>query len=434
MKLLNRLLNVGILDRDNRIESFRKILTNSMSLLGVVLNLLVFSIYVFVKPEVSLIYLFTAFLFSFPLILNYKAFYKISSLTILSINALVIIGLSFVGGFSIGIHPMLIVISMCGSLLLLSFHHAFIFNLLLLIGYFIAKNYSAKIGPLINNEVWEYREYLNFSLSIIAAFIISRFILKNLIRYIKNLEDTLDNLKETNLEIANQNQRLELFNSIASHDLKTPIRNFTSFVTLAKRDIYKENEESKSIDHLDMALSYSSRMNELINSISSLGDIKRVSSEDILQIDLKDFINESMSFYQKQTKKKLIVNCIDSIFLKARMSHCKIIINNIITNAIKYNKNEEIIIDINRSIENNILQIKIKDNGIGIQEDYQQIIFNPFNKLHTKDEYDGTGLGLFIVKEVLDIYGGDIYVEESSDKGTTFTIELPQSTQKSPLS
>lgn len=213
---------------------------------------------------------------------------------------------------------------------------------------------------------------------------------------------------------------------IASHDLKTPIRNFTSFVSLAKRNITKENKESKSIQQLNMGLTYSNRMNELVNAITNLGSVKHVENVDILKIDLHNYISESFAFYQSQTNKKLVISCPESIILTTRISHCKIIVDNLIKNAIKYNTRDNIIINITRAIHNDSLLIKVADNGIGIHSDYQQSIFNPFSKLHTKEEYEGSGLGLYIVKEVLDIYNGKIYVEESSDCGTTFTIELPQ--------
>lgn len=426
MKTLNRIFHIGILDTDRRIDSFSKILTNSMSILGIVFSFLVFLIFVFIKPEISLLYLGTTLIFIFPLYLNYKGFYKVSSFTILTLNAIVVLGVSFIGGFSMEIHPLLIGITLCGSLLFISFYQAFLFNVILLTAFCIVRNYSSHVGPMIEQQVFPLREYMNFSISIIAVFIVARFILSNLINYITTLEEALNNLKETNHEIATQNKRLELFNSIASHDLKTPVRNFTSFVTLAKRKIATENKNSTAIEHLDMALSYSDRMNELVKSISSLSDIKRVENEELLQIDLRDIIQESENYYQSQTKKKLVINCPEPISLIARMSHCKIISNNLITNAIKYNKSETIIIDIKRIVKNDTLYIKIKDNGIGVQTEYQQIIFDPFGKLHPKEEYEGTGLGLYIVKEVLKMYDGKIYIGESSEKGTTFTIELPQ--------
>lgn len=424
--LLSRVIRVGVLEKDRRIDSFGKILTNSMSLIGIILNALVFITYLFVKPQISFIYFFTTIIFIFPIFLNHKGYYKSASLSILTWNAFIILGMSLIGGFSIEIHPLLIVITFSGSLLFLSFSQAFLFNVVLLVSFFFTKHFSNEIGPIIQQEVFSLREYLNFSIAMIAAFILARFILNNVIKYLTTLEKTLEHLKDTNKKIATQNQRLELFNTIATHDLKTPIRNVTSFVSLAKRNLTQQNVSAKTIEHLDMALSYSNRMNELVSSMSNLNNIKQVENEEVVEVELCPFIHTTLPYYQSQTLKQVSIHCSDDIKFKARLSHCKIIMDNLLTNAIKYNEHHDVIINISLVNGESYSQILISDNGIGISPEYQNTIFDPFKKLHSTDKYEGTGLGLYIVKEILALYKGSISAHSNSKRGTTFIIQIPK--------
>jgi len=396
-----------------------------MASLAVVIGVFVFLLYSFIDLKIALVYAVAGACFAIPILLNHYGFYRTASLTVLTINTIVILTASIIGGFGIEIHPLLIVMTLCSSLLLLSFIHALLFNITLMTLYIFTRLYSDGRGPLIENEVFALREFVNFSLSIISAFVIARFILKSLLKYIDSLETTLQELTETNKQIATQNARLELFNSIAAHDLRTPIRNFTSFATLAKKSIIEHKKEEKILEHLDMALQYSGRMNELVNSIASLNSIKRVESEKIIEINLCAHIAKLKDQYQSQFNKEVNITCDDKILIYSKLSHCNIIFDNLLQNAIKYNEQEVVNITIKSSLVDQVLSIFIIDNGIGIHEDYQTTIFDPFSKLHSPEEYAGTGLGLYIVREILYLYEASISVSRNKDIGSTFKIQIP---------
>ncbi len=424
--MIAKIIQSGVLPSDVRINRFTKVLTNSMSLLGIMITAVVFLIYIFINVKLSLIYGVITAIYSIPIILNRYGHYQSASLSILTMNTFVIIASSIIGGFGIEIHPLLIVITLCSSLLFLSFAQAFAFNAVLSIIYVSTRIYSDARGPFIENEVFALREFLNFGLAIIAAFIISRFILRSLVAYITSLETTLEKQKQNNQEIASQNKRLELFNSVAAHDLRTPIRNFTSFASLAKKTLIEKQDQDKTIAHLDMALQYSERMNELINSLASLNNIKRVESEDIIEINLHHQLKQFKARYESQLEKKVQINCDPDIMIKAKLSHCHIIFDNLLQNSIKYNEQDEVIITIEGDLKPDSIDIRVIDNGIGISEEYQEKVFDPFSKLHSPDQYAGSGLGLYIVREILALYQATISVNKNQDIGSTFLIQIPR--------
>ena len=107
--------------------------------------------------------------------------------------------------------------------------------------------------------------------------------------------------------------------------------------------------------------------------------------------------------------------------------HFKQLFQNLISNSIKYQNPDlppEIFID-SKIAENKFLEIAIKDNGIGFEEKYLNKILKPFQRLHTRDEYEGSGMGLTICQKIVLLYGGNITAKSTPGKGTTFIIKFP---------
>lgn len=100
---------------------------------------------------------------------------------------------------------------------------------------------------------------------------------------------------------------------------------------------------------------------------------------------------------------------------------------NLIGNAIKYKSQHPPLIEISCKNDPNEWIFEVRDNGIGIEVDYQQIIFNMFQRLHSRSKFSGTGIGLAICKKIVELHGGQISVESAPDKGSTFRFTLPKS-------
>lgn len=235
----------------------------------------------------------------------------------------------------------------------------------------------------------------------------------------KSTDQTLFKLNE---ELLRSNKELEQFAYVASHDLQEPLRMVSSFTQLlAMRYKDKLNEEAN--EFISFAVDGAMRMQRLINDllqysrINTRGNVlSLVSAESIL----------------RQTMNNLAIKIRES---NTRISHGKMpeifadegqmvqLFQNIIENAIKFSSGRPEIQIIAKE-EKNRYVFAIKDNGIGIEPQYHERIFQIFQRLHPKDEYGGTGIGLAICKRIVERHGGKIWVESKNSHGTTFKFSI----------
>ena len=221
------------------------------------------------------------------------------------------------------------------------------------------------------------------------------------------------------------NELLQNFAYIASHDLKAPIRTIVSFSQLLKRSLSDKLDED-SEEFLDFILSASRNMKELIDDLllfSSIDNqelnIDELYVEDILlsvSSDLQSTIREKNALI----KWKGTVEKFEGDFIKLKQ-----LFQNLIFNAMKFQQEDsQPIITIRGTDEGDCWQFSIEDNGIGIEEDYFNSIFNLFQKIHTKTVYEGTGLGLAICKRIVEKHQGRIWLTSELDKGSTFYFTI----------
>ncbi|MFK8054474.1 MAG: ATP-binding protein [Saprospiraceae bacterium] len=222
------------------------------------------------------------------------------------------------------------------------------------------------------------------------------------------------------------NRELERFAFVASHDLKTPIRNINSFLTLIKR---RKNTISKEelAEYIDIAISYGKQLHAIVNDIlefSRIGtDVKDISSE--IQL-LGFFTGLKTQFTPELTEKNASIEISGHALMKAPQGYLNQIFTNLITNGLKYNESLFPKVKVNiEEKDGQTVSITIADNGIGIEKEYQAQVFEMFKRLHTIDEYEGTGLGLAVCKKVVERLGGTIELESTFGEGSTFIIELP---------
>ncbi|MFN8576792.1 MAG: PAS domain-containing protein [Candidatus Sericytochromatia bacterium] len=231
-------------------------------------------------------------------------------------------------------------------------------------------------------------------------------------------------MAEKNLE--NANKELERFNYIASHDLQSPIRTIVSFSNLLKKRYGKQLEHTETGNYLDTIIKASLTMKDLIDDLLSFS---RVDKQDILyqDVDLNSVMKEVINVNESLIKETNTIIKYDNLpIIRASYKYIFKVFHNIISNGIKYqNRNSQPIINILVEQKDNNWLFKIQDNGIGIDKKYFEQIFEPFKRLHTKEEYSGSGIGLATVKKIIEIYHGNIWIESETDKGTTMTFTLP---------
>lgn len=241
----------------------------------------------------------------------------------------------------------------------------------------------------------------------------------------KQLRDKNKKIQKQNIKLEQSNEELRRFAFIASHDLKEPLRTIGSYSSLLKRR-YKDKIDQDANEFLDFITGGVSRMYKLLNEVLDYSKIE----EDELSTEIVD-VNETVEYViinlgNQIEKKNAIVEAGELPKVKATHTHITQLFQNLITNGLKYNNTENPKISINCATDSNSHVFSVSDNGIGIDMIYKDKIFDMFQRLHGKEEYEGTGVGLAICKKIVSQYGGDIWMNSEKGEGTTFYFSLPK--------
>jgi light-regulated signal transduction histidine kinase (bacteriophytochrome) len=233
-----------------------------------------------------------------------------------------------------------------------------------------------------------------------------------------------EELKETLKKLKTSNSELEQYAYVASHDLQEPLRMITSFLQLLQRR-YAGQLDSEADEFIEFAVDGANRMQDLIKDllaysrVTSKGkEFKEIKMEETLEqalVNLKVSIEENDAFI---THDPLPIIYGDS-------SQMIQLLQNLIGNAIKYRSEESPQIHISAQKEHKQWLFSVKDNGIGIDPQYADRIFKIFQRLHKRDEFEGTGIGLAIAQKIVHRHGGEIWAESELGKGSTLDFTLP---------
>jgi PAS domain S-box-containing protein len=226
-------------------------------------------------------------------------------------------------------------------------------------------------------------------------------------------------------ELAESNAELERFAYVASHDLQEPLRMVTSFLQLIEKR-YKEKLDAKAHEYIHFAVDGAERMKRLILDLLEYSRVNS-SQHEVDEIDLNSIMDDVLLTYStsleetggKLTKVQLPV-------VKGSKIQIQQLFQNIVGNAIKYRSNNPPEINITYKDVGTLCQFSISDNGIGIDPRFFHKIFIIFQRLHNREQYSGTGIGLAICKKIVDKHGGKIWVESEPGKGSTFYFTLPK--------
>jgi signal transduction histidine kinase len=238
-------------------------------------------------------------------------------------------------------------------------------------------------------------------------------------------ERTLQALKETLEDLRTSNQELQQFAYVASHDLQEPLRMVSSYMQLLERYL-GDDLDDKSRQYMAFAVDGANRMKILINDLLAYSRATRATSA-FARVDMNEIIQVAMQHLAPritETQANIIVDDdLPSIF--ADQTQMQQVMMNIVNNAIKYHGDEPPLVHITACKEKDFVHIKVSDNGIGIAPEYHEQIFEIFKRLHTRAEYDGTGIGLAICKRIVERHGGRIWVESAPKQGTTMHFTIP---------
>ncbi|WP_301927798.1 PAS domain S-box protein [Ferruginibacter sp.] len=235
-----------------------------------------------------------------------------------------------------------------------------------------------------------------------------------------------ENLQKQAQALSNSNKELEQFAFVTSHDLQEPLRMITSFLGLLEKK-YNGIIDDNGQKYIDFAVDGAQRMRQIILDLLEFSRVGRIEHE-LENIDLNVLIDEILVLFRKQVKEKNAVISVAPLpLLKAHRSPIQQVFRNIIGNALKYGSEARpVVVDIKVEDLHDHWQFSVADNGIGIDKEYFDRIFIIFQRLHNKNEYSGTGIGLAITKKIIENFGGSIWLESEVDKGSTFYFTLPK--------
>lgn len=242
-------------------------------------------------------------------------------------------------------------------------------------------------------------------------------------------------LQNSNYELEATNHELQQFAYIASHDLKEPLRKIHFFSDLIKNRHLKNNTDAMA--DMDKIIRSSERMRSLIMDIL---DYSRVSLPEHFEVtDINSVVNDILADMEMLiTEKNATVQVATLPALEVNRSQIRQVFQNIVSNALKFSREAATpVIDIKAWLvkeksfqaqadeEGRYCRIEIMDNGIGFNEKYLDKIFVIFQRLNSREEYEGTGIGLAIVKKIVDTHKGLITAESEEGSGSKFIIVLP---------
>ena len=276
-------------------------------------------------------------------------------------------------------------------------------------------------------EVDKFTVLLNFVFY--NAIIMTTLLSLERIKKHKNeiIQKQLDDIVSQSDVLTQKNIELERFAFIASHDLRTPLRNIISFSGLLSKKL-KNIADSDVQQYMTFIKDYAYHMTHIVDDILEFAKIGKTEYNNIQPVDLEEVKSIVLTSLKEIIKVRNIVVNTEGVLpeVSGDKTHLVQLMQNLVENAITYNDNPKPEITIGIRDEGSTGRyIYVKDNGIGIDAQYQEKVFEMFTRLHNIEKYPGTGLGLAICKKIVMQYGGRIWLDSILNKGTTVKFVLP---------
>ena len=237
-------------------------------------------------------------------------------------------------------------------------------------------------------------------------------------------------LKKKNEEIEHFNQKLKhssaelnQFAYVASHDLKEPLRMVSSYMQLLEKSLNKNLTEDQAT-FIRYANEGAKRMYKLIDSLLVFS--RATIDTEIKLVDLNDVVDQVRRVVLSSIKRNVQIDNDQLPVILGDYNQMVQLFQNLVANAVKYNEQEEAVIHISYTAGSNAHRISVEDNGIGIPLRYRETVFEIFKRLHDRESYPGTGIGLSVCRKIVHSLNGKIWVEDGVMGGSAFVFTIPK--------
>jgi signal transduction histidine kinase len=240
----------------------------------------------------------------------------------------------------------------------------------------------------------------------------------------ENRARLIQELKSTNKRVESINQELKDFAYVVSHDLKAPLRGIRTLADWLSTDFADKLDENGK-EQMNLLLVRVERMHSLINGVLQYSRVGRVKEEET-QVNLNELITDVIDMVAAPENMTITVEN-ELPVLGCEKTAIVQVFQNLLSNAVKYIDKPKGQIQIGCVEETDFWKFSVTDNGPGIEEKHFERIFRIFQTLSPRDELESTGIGLTVVKKILELHGGRVWVESKMGEGTTFFFTLPKS-------
>ncbi|WP_030815284.1 sensor histidine kinase [Streptomyces sp. NRRL F-2799] len=247
---------------------------------------------------------------------------------------------------------------------------------------------------------------------------------RRLVRALDFSEEARLRLDEQSADLKRSNAELEQFAYVASHDLQEPLRKVSSFTQLLQRR-YGGQLDERADQYIDFAVDGANRMQTLINDLLDFSRVGRVHNTH-QSVDLNTVMKRTLTAISVSIEESGAVITRDELpTLIADSTQMGMLWQNLIGNAIKFRRpGDTPVIHISAEQDGDLWRFAVTDNGIGIAPEYAEKVFVIFQRLHTKDRYQGSGIGLAMCKKIVEFHGGTIAVDLTHTEGTRIVFTL----------
>jgi len=234
-----------------------------------------------------------------------------------------------------------------------------------------------------------------------------------------------EKLKMREQELEKYAGDLESFAHASSHDMREPLRTITNYLQLLRKR-YGDQLDKSALDYIEYANQAAKNLYKLVGDILVYTSLSSTSMRKKL-VDTQEMMESLLQDLRLLIQEKnATVTYTDLIPIYTDETLFKSVLSNLVVNGLKYNDSKHPHVDVAATSLENKVVIQVRDNGVGIPKKFHDKVLERFTRLHSHTDNKGSGLGLSIVKRIVDLNQGKIWLESDEGKGTTFFIELPQ--------